>query len=283
MKKTQTSEKRPRRLFATTAAILLACIALISDSRWRLDVEEYELSSARLPEAFDGFRVVQLSDLHRVRFGNDNCRLIEKVQQAKPDLIALTGDFVEGDTDLAEIESLCLQLVQIAPTYFVSGNHDAASGRLREIGTMMERCGVIYLQNSYRTITKDGKELVICGVEDPNAWAEMPMPDEVVHTLRAEYPDAFVLLLGHRNYWPDRYPELDVDVILSGHGHGGIIRLPFVGGLLGTNANLFPKYDAGVYEAQQYSMVVSRGLGNVPGLPRVFNPPHIPVIVLKSQ
>lgn len=283
MKKTKTSEKRPRRLFATTAAILLACTALISDSRWRLDVEEYELSSARLPEAFDGFRVVQLSDLHRVRFGNDNCRLIEKVQQAKPDLIALTGDFVEGDTDLAEIESLCLQLVQIAPTYFVSGNHDAGSGRLREIGTMMERCGVTYLQNSYRTITKDGKELVICGVEDPNAWAEMPTPDELVSTLRAEYPDAFVLFLGHRNYWPDRYPELDVDVILSGHGHGGIIRLPFVGGLLGTNANLFPKYDAGVYEAQQYSMVVSRGLGNVPGLPRVFNPPHIPVIVLKSQ
>ncbi len=283
MKKNNTAEKRPRRLFATTAAILLACTALISDSRWRLDVEEYELSSARLPEAFDGFRVVQLSDLHRVRFGNDNCRLIEKVQQAKPDLIALTGDFVEGDTDLAEIESLCLQLVQIAPTYFVSGNHDAASGRLREIGTMMARCGVIYLKNECRTISRDGGEIVICGVEDPNAWAEMPTPDELVSTLRAEYPDAFVLLLGHRNYWPDRYPELDVDVILSGHGHGGIIRLPFVGGLLGTNANLFPKYDAGVYEAQQYSMVVSRGLGNVPGLPRVFNPPHIPVIVLKSQ
>lgn len=283
MKANKTSEKRPRRLFATTAAILLACTALISDSRWRLDVEEYELSSARLPDTFDGFRVVHLSDLHRVRFGKDNFRLVEKVQQAKPDIIALTGDFVEGDTDLAEIESLCAQLVQIAPTYFVSGNHDAGSGRLREIGTMMARCGVIYLQNSYRTITKDGKELVICGVEDPNAWAEMPTPDELVSTLRAEHPDAFVLLLGHRNYWPDRYPDLDVDVILSGHGHGGIIRLPFVGGLLGTNANLFPKYDAGVYDTQEYSMVVSRGLGNFPGIPRIFNPPHIPLIVLKSQ
>ena len=275
--------KQPRRWPLTAAAVLLACAAILADSKWRLDVTEYTVSSARLPAEFDGYRIVQLSDLHRMQFGEDNIWLIERVRKLAPDLIALTGDFIEGDTQLADMEALCRALTEIAPVCFVSGNHDAGSGKLIELNAMLERCGVSNLRNRFQPIVRGDKKIILCGVEDRNAWADMPKPDAVVRAMRDVYPEEFTLFLGHRNDWPDKYPLLDVDLILSGHGHGGIIRLPFVGGVLGTNAELFPEYDAGAFPTRRYTMIVSRGLGGFPHIPRVFNPPEIPVITLQCE
>ena len=277
------ASKRKTRLFRTAAAAALVCMALLADSRWRLSSEEYVLASPRLPEAFDGFRIVQLSDLHGMRFGEDNARLVQRVRSLRPNLIALTGDFIEGEAQLAPVEALCRELTGIAPVYFVSGNHDAGSGKLRELEALLTRCGVCCLQNGCDTLSRGRDRLVLCGVEDPNTWAEMPAPDAVVRKMREAHPGEFAVLLGHRNDWPEKYPLLDVDVILSGHGHGGIVRLPLVGGVFGTNAELFPEYDAGVFRTPRYAMAVSRGLGGSKYIPRFLNPPDIPVIVLKSE
>ena len=277
------ARRRKRRWPLAAAALLLACAAILADSRWRIQVTEYELFSSRLPENFDGFRIVQLSDLHGMEFGQDNVRLVDQVRQARPDIIVLTGDFIEGTAQLPVVEALCTQLTAIDPTYFVSGNHDAGSGELAALDALLEACGVKYLKNEYLTLERGGEKIVLCGVEDPNTWAVMPKPDEVVATLREEYPDEYVVFLGHRNDWPEKYPLLDVDVILCGHGHGGIVRVPFAGGLFGTNAELFPEYDAGVFETWRYDMVVSRGLGGFAYVPRFLNNPHIPVVVLRSE
>ncbi len=276
-------KKRRGRWPIAAAAVALALAAVLADSRWRLDRDEYVLSSARLPAGLDGFRVVQLSDLHGMEFGRDNRRLVEAVREAKPDLIALTGDMITEREDIPTVRVLCAQLTRIAPCYFVSGNHDVGSRAYQELCAALEESGVTVLSNEYLPLTRGDDRIVLCGVEDPNALAGMPRPKKVVRSLRAEYPEDYVLLLGHRNDFADKYPSLDVDLILSGHGHGGVVRLPFVGGVLGNNGELFPEYDAGVYHTYCYDMVISRGLGGVKAVPRFLNPPHIPIITLKCE
>ncbi len=276
-------KRRRSRLPIAAAAMALAVAAILADSRWRLDRDEYVLASARLPAGFDGFRIVQLSDLHGMEFGKDNRRLVEAVRAARPELIALTGDMITEKEDIPVVRALCAQLTQIAPCWFISGNHDVGSRAMRALRAALEECGVTVLSNEYRTIERGGDRIVLCGVEDPNARAGMPTPKEVVASLRAEYSEDYVLLLGHRNDFAEKYPLLDVDLILSGHGHGGVLRLPFVGGVLGNNGELFPEYDAGVYHTYCYDMVISRGLGGVRGIPRFLNPPHVPVITLKCK
>ncbi len=277
------AKKRRSRLPLAAAAVALALAAILADSRWRLELEEYELFSERLPAGFDGFRIVQISDLHGAEFGEDNRRLVEAVRGAKPELIALTGDLISEKEEIPVVAALCEQLASIAPCYFVSGNHDAGSRALRELRAALESVGVKYLANEYLPLERGGDRIVICGVEDPIAWATMPDPNKVIASLRAEYPDDYVLFLGHRNDFAEKYPLLDVDLILSGHNHGGVVRLPFAGGVLGNNGELFPEYDGGLYHTYCYDLVISRGLVGAGPIPRFLNPPHIPVITLKCE
>lgn len=279
MKKTR--ETKHHTGLKTITAVVLLCAAITADSAFRLTVSRYDEYSSRLPESFDGFKIVQLSDLHGAQFDENNSRLVEKVAALEPDIIALTGDYFDDQSDLNVMENLCRQLVGIAPVYFISGNHDWASGLVDEAAEMMEKVGVRYLRNEYETITHGDEEIIIAGVEDPNSWAVMTKPDELVNEIREEHPEDFTILLGHRNDWPEKYPRLDVDIILSGHGHGGIIRLPFVGGVIGTNRQLFPQYDAGEFRSGNYTMIVSRGLGGAV-IPRFLNNPDIVLITLNT-
>lgn len=261
--------------------LILTGIWSLYSSRYRLEVTHYQISSARLPEAFNGYRIVQLSDLHAARFGKEDEDLIEQVAQLEPDMIAMTGDYIEKKEHIPQVQHLVETLSQIAPVYFSSGNHDWASGHAHELRRVIEQAGGVWLSNDYRIITRNGEELIVAGVEDPNSYAEMTRPDELMDAIDAAYPDHFSILLGHRNDWPMRYPELKTDVILCGHGHGGIIRLPGVGGLLGTDFRFFPKYDAGLFPCGRYVMVVSRGLGNGIPIPRFGNRPEILCLTLE--
>ncbi|MGI5936845.1 MAG: metallophosphoesterase [Oscillospiraceae bacterium] len=263
------------------AALILVIAATILDSRFRLVTTEYELYSRDLPAAFDGYRVVQLSDLHGAVFGEKNSRLLKKVEKARPDIIALTGDFISKAEDIEPLRPFLKELVKLAPVYFVSGNHDWASGSIDKLAALLAELGIVYLRNEHVALSRGGESIILAGVEDPNGWADMPRPDQVVDNIRAEHPESYVLLLAHRNYWPERYPNLDVDLILCGHGHGGVVRLPFLGGLIGTNFNLLPKYDAGLFGAAHYEMLVSRGLGNSILIPRFLNNGEIVVAVLR--
>lgn len=283
----KTKGKKHRGRGCLTALIILALIAaaaafLIKDSRDDLEISRYEVKSQKLPESFDGFKIVQLSDLHGAEFGEDGMELVEKVKELEPDIIALTGDFVTDEGDLAAVEKLAARLVKLCPVYFISGNHEFGSGLAVKVRNILERAGVKYLSNEYLTISRGEDGILLGGVEDPLAYADMLSPDELAQKMNDVAPDAFKILLGHRNYWMTEYPELPVDLIFCGHAHGGLIRIPGVGGLIGTDRRLFPDFDAGEYNNGRYTLIVSRGLGNSVSIPRIFNRPEIVCVELSS-
>lgn len=283
----KTKGKKHRGRGCLTALIILALIAaaaafLIKDSRDDLEISRYEVKSQKLPESFDGFKIVQLSDLHGAEFGEDGMELVDKVGSLEPDMIALTGDFVTDEGDLAAVEKLAARLVKLCPVYFISGNHEFGSGLAVKVRNILERAGVKYLSNEYLTISRGEDGILLGGVEDPLAYADMLSPDELAQKMNDAAPDAFKILLGHRNYWMTEYPELPVDLIFCGHAHGGLIRIPGVGGLIGTDRRLFPDFDAGQFNNGRYTLIVSRGLGNSVPIPRVFNRPEIVCVELSS-
>lgn len=283
----KTKGKKHRGRDCLTALIILALIAaaaafLIKDSREDLEISRYEVASQKLPASFDGFKIVQLSDLHGAEFGEDGMELVDKVGSLEPDIIALTGDFVTDEGDLAAVKKLAGRLTELCPVYFVSGNHEFGSGLAVKVRNILERAGVKYLSNEYLTISRGEDEILLGGVEDPLAYADMLSPDELAQKMNDAAPDAFKILLGHRNYWMTEYPELPVDLIFCGHAHGGLIRIPGVGGLIGTDRRLFPDFDAGQFNNGRYTLIVSRGLGNSVPIPRIFNRPEIVCVELSS-
>lgn len=276
--------KRRRTKSGRIAIVIIALLCLVGyilvrDSAEHLELTHCTVTNHKLPQSFSGFKIVQLSDFHGAELVTD---IVETVREQKPDIIALTGDFITDEGDLPAVEQLVSQLSDICEVYFISGNHDFASGRIAELSDILSSCGVKYLKNEYVTIQRGGESIVLAGVEDPNSWADLEPPDAFLKKVRAEHPDDYIVLLGHRNYWMEKYPDLPVELILCGHAHGGIVRIPGVGGLLSTDRTLFPDYEAGMYDNGNYTMIVSRGLGNSISVPRLMNRPEILSIELKN-
>lgn len=281
-----TKRRKKRRWLIAAGVIiflLLLFIWLMYDSSANLQVSRYEAASEKLPESFDGFTIVQLSDLHGAQFGSDGTALAEKVRELEPDMIALTGDFVTDEGDLDAVRQLVSELSEICPVYFVSGNHEFGSGLAQKVRQIMTDAGVKYLSNEFVSIDRGGDSIILGGVEDPLAYADMIDPPELARRMNEADPAAFKVLLGHRNYWMEEYPDLPVDLILSGHAHGGLVRIPGVGGVIGTDRSLFPDYDAGEYDNGAYTLIVSRGLGNSVPVPRLLNRPEIVVVTLRTK
>ncbi len=276
--------KRRRTKSGRIAIVIIALLCLVGyilvrDSAEHLELTHCTVTNHKLSQSFSGFKIVQLSDFHGAELVTD---IVETVREQKPDIIVLTGDFITDEGDLPAVEQLVSQLSDICEVYFISGNHDFASGRIAELSDILSSCGVKYLKNEYVTIQRGGESIVLAGVEDPNSWADLEPPDAFLKKVRAEHPDDYIVLLGHRNYWMEKYPDLPVELILCGHAHGGIVRIPGVGGLLSTDRTLFPDYEAGMYDNGNYTMIVSRGLGNSISVPRLMNRPEILSIELKN-
>ena len=285
----KSKSKRRRRTLLIILALAIALAAIVIDSANRLTVTSFELSYENLPASFDGFKIVQLTDLHLHQFGEDNWRLVERVAEEKPDIIVLTGDFINRrlvDAQMGQSEELRVffkTLSELAPCYFVSGNHEWASGEIDSLAAILDEAGIRYLRNEYVRLEKQGESIILAGVEDPNGPVDMLKPDALVKNLHEEYPQSFVVFLGHRDNWLQKYPTLDVDLIFSGHAHGGVVRLPFIGGIFSTEYELFPRYDAGLYNEGSYDFVLSRGLGNFNIIPRFLNPPEIVSATLQTK
>ena len=277
--------KKRRGCFHTFFLLVVAAAILAGFwyfENYVIQSEEVILGSNRLPEAFDGLRVAEVADLHGKEFGQDSEDLLRALAEAEPDLIAVTGDLADEHTDLSVIRTLAAAMAEIAPTYYVTGNHEWVMEDLSALFGILEEAGVTVLRNGYVPLTVDGETIILAGVDDPNGPYDQKTPAELVAEIRTEWGDPYILMLAHRNDQLDLWSELQVDAVLTGHGHGGVIRLPFAGGLLGVDRELFPEYTAGVFSRGRTQMYVSRGLGNS-GIPfRLFNRPHLPVLILES-
>lgn len=268
-------------------AILLVLAALLAAGflLWghcSLQTTETALVSPALPPAFDGLRIVELADLHGRVFGRGSRRLLAAVRRAEPDLICIDGDLFDEHTDLAMLPPLLRGLCAIAPVYYVTGNHEWRVPGLRGILAQMRACGVTVLQDDWRVLRRGEDALIVAGTDDPCGPAERKTPAELIADIRAEAGEAaFLLLLAHRNDQLPQWSALGVQAVLAGHCHGGVVRLPFVGGLFGTDRRLFPAWDAGLYRQGETALYVSRGLGYTNVHFRLFNRPEVAVIVLR--
>lgn len=265
------------------AAVVLIAAALVADSRYRLQLTEYRLSFNNLPESFEGCRIVHISDLHGMSFGRDNSRLVELILNQQPDIIAITGDIAGDGGDLESVEALLRGIEGLCPAYYVNGNHEWANNCVPEIETLMENYGVRCLSNEIELLYKGDDSIVVIGAEDPNGRADMMKPWDLSLKAGELYSGKFMLWLAHRNDYITMYKDIGTDLVLCGHAHGGIIRLPFVGGLLSTHHTLGAEYEKGIYSSGHYLMEVSRGLGNSVPIPRLFNRPELVVIELSRN
>ena len=254
-----------------------------------VEVTELPLSLADLPDDFSGFRIAHVSDLHNTEFGKDNEQLLKHLRGTNPDIIAITGDIVDSRrTDTAVALDFLEEAVKIAPCYYVTGNHEGRISGYRDFKKAMEALGVTVLENKKVTLSKENASITLMGIDDPNVANDgnYGTPEVVtavrIRKLQAE-ADGFTVLLSHRPDLFDVYVESGVDLVLSGHVHGGQFRLPFVGGLYAPSQGFFPEFDAGAYHKENTTMVVSRGLGNSVFPLRFHNRPEILLLILSKQ
>ncbi len=277
--------RHPLRWVAALLVLLAAGWFWLQWQLWGLQVTVTQVPVDGLPGGFEGLRIVQISDLHGHEYGPGSQDLLELVAGQEPDLIAVTGDLIDRESQLEMVPALARGLAAIAPTYYVTGNHEWAVGSVPRLKGVLAECGVTVLSNQYTVLERNGASLVLAGVDDPNGYADQKTPEELYAEIQAEGQASCILLLAHRNDRFDQYAVAGYDLVISGHGHGGIVRLPFTDGLLGTNREFFPTWTAGVYTLGDSTLFVSRGLGNntvpIPGF-RLFNRPDLAVLELTA-
>lgn len=267
-------------------AIIVFAIAFSYHQNNVLITTELDVHSDELPESFDGYRIVHLSDLHSKSFGKDQKRLVERVKNENPDLIVFTGDIVDQkDFNKKPGITLMGKMAAIAPAYFVTGNHEWWSEEYSSLESDLEAAGVSVLQNSSELIQVNGSSIAISGIDDParaeDSYAERGVVSESINNLKMSAE--FSILLSHRPEMFSVYQDHNIDLTFSGHAHGGQFRLPFIGGLIAPDQGLFPTYTAGKYVENGSAMIVSRGLGNSIIPQRIFNRPEVVSVTLHTN
>ena len=281
-----------RKIKWTLSFAVLILIVLTVWTLWgntALEVNEYEIVSDRIPQSFEGFRIAQVSDLHNAEFGEGNENLIELLSQTEPDIIVLTGDLIDSrHTDIEIALSFARRAIILAPVYYVSGNHEARVREYADLKMGLAEAGVTVLENQKVRITQEGESITLMGIEDPSFQEDYLFGDtesvarQAIENLQNE-SDGYTVLLSHRPELFDLYVETEIEMVFSGHAHGGQFRLPFLGGLVAPNQGLFPKYDAGQFTEESTTMIVSRGVGNSIIPIRFNNRPEIILVTLSNR
>ena len=277
--------KRKHNIIAIVAVIITIC-CWIGWAYTALEINEYKIIHDQIPESFSGFRIAQVSDLHNAELGNGNENLLAMLSQSNPDMIVLTGDLIDSrHTDIEIALDFAGKAVQIAPVYYVTGNHEARVSEYEQLKTGLTDLGVTVLESQKVQITRDGESITLMGIQDPSFSTDYLFGDaesvsrQAITSLQ-NASDGYTVLLSHRPELFDLYVDAGIDLVFSGHAHGGQFRLPFVGGLVAPNQGFFPKYDAGQFIEENTTMVVSRGVGNSIIPIRVNNRPEIIVATL---
>lgn len=279
------------------AVLLLAFIVLLLLCKYyndALQCEYYTIEDEQLPQRFRGTKIVMLADLHEHEFGEKNEKLLEKIRTQSPDYIMIAGDLlVKGDELHAErVLPFLEELAFICPVYYAPGNHEEYLERIcgedvyEKYLMDLEKIGVIYLANQSAFLTKGEDRIRVTGLHLQKKYfakfyESVTLEVEHLEELIGKRQETYELLIAHNpNYLPV-YAKWGANLVLSGHVHGGVVVLPWVGGVISTTFQLFPQYDFGLFEEKHTKMVLSRGLGVHTIRLRLFNRPEISVISLK--
>ncbi|WP_087973210.1 metallophosphoesterase [Oceanobacillus rekensis] len=267
-------------------------LRFLYDQNNAITVTDFTISSNKIPQSFDGYKIIQLSDLHSKSFGKNQGSLTQKVKALHPDLILVTGDLIDRRRYNEEPSlKLIKEMVEIAPVYFVTGNHEWGSGKfISSLEDKLIDLGVNVMRNSHDSIYKSGDEINLLGIDDPSIDAHKSYADynsaeaALEDSLEGlENQDSFRILLSHRPELFSLYKEFDMDLIFSGHAHGGQLRIPFLGGLIAPGQGLFPEYTSGIHDEDNSTLIVNRGLGNSLFPQRVLNKPEIVSVTLSTE
>ena len=252
-----------------------------------LGLTTYTITNDKIPSSFDGYRIIHLSDIHNDVFGYSNDELVKMVEQSDPDIITITGDLIDSyDTHIDIALDLIERLKMIAPIYYVSGNHEARLSDYASFEASLIQAGVTVLDDRTIPITRNDQTITLAGINDPNFKNNGDKTNDIacIHSSLddLQLSNGYTILLTHHPEFIELYQQYPLDLILSGHAHGGQIRLPFIGGLLAPGQGWFPQYDDGLYTFDETTMIVSRGIGNSLFPLRINNDPQIILIELAS-
>lgn len=284
IRKKEVNSMKNKKWIGVLLLVLVLTVIWLIWGNTALEVTRIEVSSEALPASFDGFRIAHVSDLHNAEFGEDNAQLLAMLRELEPDIIAITGDLVDSRrTNLDAALTFVREAVKIAPCYYVTGNHEARISDFPQLESGLKAAGVTVLRNETVTLEREGEIIRIIGMEDYSMYDYVIAEDSIANILEdvEKLPaDGYTILLCHRPELCTRFSSMGYELMLSGHAHGGQIRIPFVGGLVAPDQGFFPKYDAGLYNVEDMSLVVSRGLGNSIIPLRVNNRPEVVLITL---
>lgn len=267
--------------------IFLVCLYLYYENNY-LQVSNYTIESDKIPKDFNKFKIVHISDFHNTKSKKLKDNLIKEIKNNKPNIIALTGDLIDANkTDIDIAISFVKKINNVAPIYYVTGNHEANINNYDELKEKLKNNKVIVLDDNVEKLKVNDKEINIIGINDPQMSHNDYSKDSVIvkdKLISIQYnKNNFSILLSHRPELIKTYAEHSFDLVLSGHAHGGQIRIPFIGGLVAPNQDLFPKYTSGIYEMANTKMIVSRGIGNSILPFRINNRPELVVIELNNK
>lgn len=261
---------------------------------WKqIDYNKINIFSEVLPSSFDKFKILQISDLHNRKFGKNNEHLIKYIYHSNADIIVMTGDiYTGGEQNMSSFKSFMTHVSKIAPVFYVLGNHEISSGRVQWIKEVLKNTGVICLDDAITFIYKGKQRIQILGISDPFKSSQSQKFFERENGVTERFKQRlnsliqksndkdFRLLISHRPEFANEYAKHGIDLVLSGHAHGGQFRLPGVGGIFAPHQGFFPKYSEGVHLLNKTNIIISRGLGNSTIPFRINNRPELLEIIL---
>lgn len=276
--------KRKRLIVWSAMVIVLLVVGWIIWTNVHITTTHLTITNGKIPADFSGFKIAEIADLHNHDWGN---RLISCLAKEEPDIIVITGDLVDSShTDFDISMEFINQAKEIAPIYYVTGNHEAWLENYPELEKRLIDSDVHMMDDKAEWLERGNSKINLIGIQDPDfverdtleGIQKSIVTTKLTPLLNHSY---YNIVLCHRPELFYGYVETQADLVITGHAHGGQVRIPFVGGLIAPNQGLFPKFTEGVYHQGQTDMIVSRGLGNSVIPVRINNMPELVVITLK--
>ena len=281
------------RVFKLTCLFLTLIIisgTIIICDNFKLDKTKYTIENNTLPEAFNGFKIIHISDLHNTEFGKNNEKLLKIIKEQKPDAVFVTGDTIDGFYTNIQIPiNLFKEILKICDIYFIVGNHESRADvdTFRQFLQSLYEIGVKVLKDEATYIIKNDEKIQVIGLNDASLYKtdyDENYKEEITEVINElNDKESFSILLSHHPELFPEYSKTNVDLVFSGHAHGGQFRLPIIGGIIAPNQGLFPEYDAGIFNENNTTMVVSRGLGNSIVPVRINNSPEVVIVTLSQK